>query len=142
MVANTEVYGKNIVSTEGEEWRYHRKTVAPAFSDKSNHVVWEESLGQADALLKGWLGQERKESLTIKTLGQDTYRLSLHVISKVGFGQKLTWPSTEHGSQAKVTTSEKGPGIKLGRGHKMSYNDALAVPKSILSQSIPANDMN
>lgn len=35
------VYGKNLVSTEGDEWRRHRKIVAPGFSEKVFDLVWQ-----------------------------------------------------------------------------------------------------
>ena len=31
---------QNIVATEGDEWRRHRKVSAPAFSERNNRMVW------------------------------------------------------------------------------------------------------
>ncbi|KAF8811212.1 cytochrome P450 [Phlegmacium glaucopus] len=37
-------YGPNIVTTEGEEWKKYRKISAPAFSDRNNKLVWDETV--------------------------------------------------------------------------------------------------
>src|SRR5208282_4856086 len=49
-----DIYGSSILSTEGADWRRHRKIVAPAFSEKSNALVWKESVRQAAGMLKFW----------------------------------------------------------------------------------------
>ena len=36
-------FGPNVVVTEGEEWRRHRKLTGPSFSEKNNAMVWDES---------------------------------------------------------------------------------------------------
>ncbi len=36
-------YGENIVITEGDEWRKHRRVVGPAFSETTYDLVWSES---------------------------------------------------------------------------------------------------
>jgi cytochrome P450 len=37
-------FGRNIVASEGEEWKKYRKISAPAFSDRNNALVWSESV--------------------------------------------------------------------------------------------------
>ena len=34
------VFGKNIVTTDGDEWKHIRKVVAPAFSEVRNSISW------------------------------------------------------------------------------------------------------
>ena len=136
-----DIYGKNIVTLEGQHWREHRKIAAPSFSEKNNHLVWEESIHQAELMVKSWTGLSGNESRTINTLAEDTARLSLHIISRAGFGKRLLWPGVE-------TSEIKDENVAVGKGpgHTMTYTDALgtllhslitivAVPRFLLSKS-------
>ena len=123
-----KLFGDNVIATEGQTWRHHRKITSPPFSEKNNHLVWTETLDQCQAMLEGWLDGNREASKTIYTIADDFLRLSLHVISKAGFGVRLQWP----GSQGKPTsgTSKKEDrevtsGFDMADKHKMSYVDAL-----------------
>ena len=68
-------------------------------------------------MIKSWTGMGGDESRTIKTVASDCMLLSLHVISKAGFGIRLLWPGIESDSG----DASQGP----GPGHKLSYTDAL-----------------
>lgn len=112
-----DVYGKNLVSSEGHIWRRHRKAASPPFTEKNNHLVWNESIHQTESMIKSWTGMDGNNSRTIATVASDCMLLSLHVISKAGFGIRLLWPGIESDSE----DSSQG----LGPGHKLSYTDAL-----------------
>ncbi|KAI4124496.1 MAG: hypothetical protein LQ338_004759 [Usnochroma carphineum] len=128
-----DLYGKNVVSTEGQLWKTHRKTVSPPFNERNNKLVWLESLRQAQAMVNGWVGDEADPSSTVYTVAQGCMRLSLHVISYAGFGVKLNWPGpddqghkeTANGSISPTDEKEvKDP--QFGPDHSMSYTDALS----------------
>jgi hypothetical protein len=97
-----DLYGKNVVTVEGGEWRRHRKITAAQFNEKSNALVWKESLFQAGEMIKRWTdnkGTENGKSAkdvgrisVVSELGKDAMRLSLHVISRAGFGVRCLWP--------------------------------------------------
>lgn len=109
-----DVFGKNVVSTEGSVWRHHRKITSTPFTEKNNLLVWRESLHQAQAMLEGWMGSSAdRSSALVKHIAEDTMRLSLHVISCAGFGVRLLWPHEPEQS-------------KPSAGHTMSYTDALS----------------
>lgn len=38
------LFGGNIVASEGDEWKRYRKVAAPAFSEKNNKLVWDETV--------------------------------------------------------------------------------------------------
>ena len=129
MYTSVEIYGKNVVSSEGAEWRHHRKSTSPPFTEKNNHVVWEETLDQTQAMLDSWLGKDGKGNKTVDRIMDDTMRLSLHVISRAGFGRKLEWPSPEatameHASHADPSKI-KNQADDIDDGHKMSYTYSL-----------------
>lgn len=48
-----------------------------------------------------------------------TMRLSLHVISRAGFGRRLLWPHEEMAREKEVG--------KVPPGHTMTYKDALSI---------------
>ncbi|KAI9812569.1 MAG: hypothetical protein M1827_004558 [Pycnora praestabilis] len=117
MYSSISIFGDNVVSTEGAIWRHHRKITSPPFTEKNNALVWTESLHQAQSMLKGWVGNG--EAKSVDTIAKDTMRLSLHVISRAGFGVRLLWPGVETPGEDKA---EESVGDK---GHKMTYTEAL-----------------
>jgi cytochrome P450 len=58
------VWGPNIVASEGETWKRFRKISAPAFSDRNNRLVWDETVKIMNELFDSpvmWGGKERIE---------------------------------------------------------------------------------
>ena len=55
MYKGIEIYGTNVVTTEGHAWRRHRKNTAPPFGEKNNKVVWKETLFQASQMVRHWI---------------------------------------------------------------------------------------
>jgi len=127
---SVDLFGKNVVSTEGGVWRQHRKITSPPFTEKNNHLVWAESLHQAQSMVESWVGIDGARNKTIGKVADDTMRLSLHVISRAGFGVRLLWPGIED-TTAKTDKRAEVPGagqqtsIDVPVGHTMSYTDAL-----------------
>lgn len=39
-----QFFGDNIVASEGNDWKRYRKVAAPAFSEKNNKLVWDETV--------------------------------------------------------------------------------------------------
>ncbi|KIV96273.1 hypothetical protein PV10_00156 [Exophiala mesophila] len=124
-----DVYGKNVVSTEGGTWRRHRKATSPPFTEKNNHLVWAETIDQASNMLASWLGPDGKGNQTVHRVMDDTMRLSLYVISRAGFGRKLKWPAAD----SKVDVDDNYVDLSkiqnhqddMDAGHSMSYTYAL-----------------
>lgn len=111
------VYGPNVVGTEGSVWRHQRKITSPPFTEKNNELVWRESMEQAKAMLADWFGSDNAG--VVQDLGSDTMRLTLHVISKAGFGKKMTWPDQKEGKDTNLSSDE------VPAGHARSYKDSL-----------------
>ena len=112
------IYGLNVVTTEGQRWKLHRKITSPPFSEKNNHLVWAESLRQAQAMMGYWI-DGKKTSPTIHTVAKDTMRLSLYVISLAGFGKRLSWPNSQDERDSSLDS-------QTGEGHTLSYTNALS----------------
>lgn len=54
MVEVLEVYGRNVVTTEGQEWRLHRRVTSRPFSEKNNQLVHEEAVRQTTQMINSW----------------------------------------------------------------------------------------
>jgi hypothetical protein len=46
-MAILNVYGKNMSTTDDQEWQRHRKMTGVTFTEKNNELVWKQSLAQA-----------------------------------------------------------------------------------------------
>ncbi|QSZ36489.1 hypothetical protein DSL72_006369 [Monilinia vaccinii-corymbosi] len=118
-----DIFGRNIITTEGIEWREHRKIFSPSFTEKNNVLVFAESCSQAQGMLRKWLGPEGRGNVTLKEVPTDTMRITLHIISRIGFGVRLLWPGEEprNKEQESVYSSNEAPG-----GHTMSFERSLS----------------
>jgi hypothetical protein len=125
------LYGRNVVTTEGAVWRRHRKNTVAPFGEKNNRVVWKESLFQASQMLQHWRnmssknGQVQSKSTEgwgalVSTLSHDAMRLSLYVISRAGFDIRCEWPGQSTSEKEGARSSNEIP-----QGHQMSYMDSL-----------------
>lgn len=125
-------FGTNLIASEGASWRRQRRIIAPTFSERNNHLVWKESITQAQAMLQTWLGDQRNGKQTLDTLQEDLKRLPFHVINTAGFGVQLAWPTSKvdkdkEGCKAADRTifTDRTASDEVMPGHSMSYKDAL-----------------
>jgi hypothetical protein len=119
-------FGRNMLSAEGTDWKRQRKIVAPAFSERSNAFVWEQSLQQAQSILTYWskLDGNTVEEMNIGNTQRDTANLALHVICGAGFGVPQLWPHEDES----VLGGRRVPGFnttKLAGNHTMDFKDSL-----------------
>lgn len=128
MYGSINIFGTNVVTTEGQLWRHHRKITSPPFTEANNHSVWHESLHQGRAMVAGWRGTDGNQNSTptIEDVQVATMRLSLHVISKAGFGVRLLWPHEELEQYGRI--------LPPPEGHSLTYKDALS---NLLENIIP-----
>ena len=141
LYSRLNIFGKNVLTTEGDDWRVHRRVTAPSFSEKNNRLVFQEALHHVQAMLALWTGADGKGNRTVEKPDTDIMRFALYVISRAGFDLRVLWPheeETEASAKAKGDTSLQF-GTKPAPGHIMSYRDALSVllENIILIQAIP-----
>jgi hypothetical protein len=133
-----DMYGKNVVTVEGAEWRRHRKITGAQFNEKSNALVWKETLYQAEEMMRCWKegiaggerivdkskkGNKDKPSI-IYELGRDTMKMTLGVISRAGFGVRCLWPSADGKTDEKAEAGSMSS-TTIPSGHVMSYVESL-----------------
>ena len=126
-----DFYGSNILTTEGPTWKRHRKVMAPTFSEKSNAMVWKDSLRQAEGMLGFWakLDNDHGETSTginVKNVAKATALMTLHVISGAGFGVSQVW-DREHEEQLGSNVVPGFNTAKLNGAHTMAFKDSLYV---------------
>lgn len=127
MYAGLNIYGKNLVTTEGPDWRMHRKLVAPSFGEKNNELVFTESLHHTRSLLGLWAGHDGSGNVTITDPSHDAMVFALYVISSAGFDVRVRWPHEESQSSTESRNHKDSMfvGSKVPEGHTMNYRDAL-----------------
>ncbi|TBU39902.1 cytochrome P450 [Dichomitus squalens] len=82
-------FGPNLVASEGEEWKRQRKLVAPAFSEKNNKLVWDETVRIMEDLFDNVWGS--KDTVEIDNITDLTVPITLLVIGVAGFGRRISW---------------------------------------------------
>ncbi|KAJ3514323.1 hypothetical protein NLJ89_g2441 [Agrocybe chaxingu] len=102
-------YGHNIVASEGEEWKKYRKISAPAFSDRNNKLVWDESVKIMEGLFTDVWGD--KDAITVDHCVDITLPIALFVIGVAGFGRNVSWKED----------------VVIPPGHQMTFKDALHI---------------
>ncbi|KAH6913905.1 614/534 cytochrome P450 [Coprinopsis sp. MPI-PUGE-AT-0042] len=109
MYGSLEFFGRNIVIAEWDEWKKYRRVSAPAFSDKNNKLVWEETSSVVQDLFKRW-DADGEPSIVVDHALDITLPLALFVIGSAGFGQAMSWKDTD----------------KRPEGHFLTFKEALS----------------
>ncbi|KAI2631479.1 cytochrome P450 [Hypomontagnella submonticulosa] len=78
------VFGPNISTAEGQQWKTQRRIATRAFNEQNNEIVWSESITLANDMLRYWTSKA-----SIKSSADDLRTLSLHVLSRAGFGKSF-----------------------------------------------------
>ncbi|KAF2971337.1 hypothetical protein GQX73_g2191 [Xylaria multiplex] len=82
------IFGPNLSTVEGHQWKKQRKITASCFNESTNEVVWTESLALAADMIQSWSSKS-----SVRTTADDIRTLSLHVLSKAGFGKSYKFQS-------------------------------------------------
>ena len=65
-VESLDIYGRNVVTSEGSTWRLHRKITSKPFSERNNQLVHDESVRQALQMMQSWTSQSHNGRITIE----------------------------------------------------------------------------
>lgn len=121
------IFGRNLVTTEGQEWKMHRKGVSASFNERNTAHIFAESVKQTQGMIAQWMGLETEttSSGTITTLEHDTMTVALNIIANVGFGLRFFWegqkmPDDLSAQNRKYASFEPPP------GHSMTFVNSLA----------------
>lgn len=97
-----KIMGENVVTSNGETWRRHRRVTGPAFNHNTYRNVWETTASVYEEMIKeeGWLGDKVGKEVNIN---ENTHKLALFLVAMVGFGIPMSWstpPFDEHGKRS------------------------------------------
>ena len=96
------VYGENVLITEGDEWRKHRKIVGSTFTDATNELDWVQST----RVTKAWMEHLSKTLHTTSGMTEEEdipkvcLHLALNVICATAFGVSIPAPGEKEDRQA------------------------------------------
>jgi cytochrome P450 len=78
------LYGPNIVTTEQDDWKRHRRIAAPSFNERNNRLVFEETTRIVKELFEYWSKQFGNGPVQLDDAVDMTAKLALMVISSAG----------------------------------------------------------
>lgn len=130
----TEVYqiltqfGQNVLTVERGAWRIHRRATAPSFNERNAALVFREAARQSLGMLRFWEHQRAATaSPTLYSVEHDAMRLSLNIISYIGFGLRLPWPNEKNTPQELDPISAKYGSVDAPPGFRFSFVDSMAI---------------
>lgn len=85
------LFGRNIVASEHDEWRKHRKVASPAFNERNSAFVFQETTRVVLGLLQMWEERGKGDMITIPDMTDTTFELALQVIASAAFGYSIAW---------------------------------------------------
>lgn len=118
-------FGENVLTSEGQVWRTHRKVTSASFNERNAALVFREAILQTQGMVRTWTGPTGVRTEPLRTVEHDTMRLALNIIGYVGFGLRLLWPG-----QTLPASSDprlvKYASLEAPAGHKMSFVDTMS----------------
>eukprot|EP01117_Protostelium_nocturnum_P002048 TRINITY_DN12696_c0_g1_i1.p1 TRINITY_DN12696_c0_g1~~TRINITY_DN12696_c0_g1_i1.p1 ORF type:complete len:515 (-),score=105.51 TRINITY_DN12696_c0_g1_i1:8-1552(-) len=117
-----ELFGPNVISTEGAVYNMHRKIVSPPFSEKNNKLVAQSSVKQTKGAIAQWESNvAEKSNINTEAFSR---KITLHVLAESSFGFDFDW----------IPKNDQVPA-----GHKISFQQAIPamVDKMLLAMVIP-----
>ncbi|KAJ3483803.1 hypothetical protein NLG97_g7217 [Lecanicillium saksenae] len=131
-----KVFGPNLVTTEGAEWRHHRKLISGSFNEANAALTFQEAVRQSGSMLRKWTGEGEQEEIgnatggevgskgrLLVSTGDDVTKLTLHIINYIGFGLQMLWPGEELPVDTEPEVA-KFLSLSPATGHQTSFVDA------------------
>ncbi|KAK9799861.1 putative Cytochrome P450 [Seiridium cardinale] len=84
------VFGPNISCAEGQSWKTQRRVATRCFNEANNEIVWSETLGLSEDMLRYW-----SSKTSIKSSADDIRTLTLNVLARAGFGMSFKFRGHE-----------------------------------------------
>ncbi|KAH6907559.1 cytochrome P450 [Coprinopsis sp. MPI-PUGE-AT-0042] len=83
------IFGDNILTTEGDAWRRYRKLTTPAFSTRTNKLVWAEATRVVAELFDDVWGEQKQ--IEMDHCLDLTLPIALFILGAAEFGKKISW---------------------------------------------------
>ncbi|KAL8848319.1 MAG: hypothetical protein Q9221_006673 [Calogaya cf. arnoldii] len=86
-----DLYGPNMQTSKGDDWRSHRKIVAPAIGNHSNAAMWQAALHESKKLMD----LLTKTDTVVTRMKDHMSEISLHCITQSLFDMELEYETTK-----------------------------------------------
>ncbi|KAF8637877.1 hypothetical protein AX17_002500 [Amanita inopinata Kibby_2008] len=99
------MWGMNLFSANGETWRRHRRITGPAFNHTLYNHVFQESVTTYHEIVDSdqWKG---KDEVEVPVLQKLTYKYTLLVLAKCGFGLPSSWSTPPEAVDGSMSVQE------------------------------------
>lgn len=104
-------FGRNLLSSDGEDWARQRRVVASTLNERISRTIWDETVKQTDGLLEEVGGSGEKGTVG---LFDGMKKITINVLTGAGMGRSVAWEESEEGPDAKG-------------GYRMSYIECVKV---------------
>jgi len=104
------VFGRNVITDNGEQWAKQRKVVAAVINERISKTVFNESIKQTEGLLGEVYESADSGTSDTSRLFDMMKKITIHVLSGAGMGARVAWD----GNDAE----------KPREGYKMTYIEA------------------
>ncbi|KAG8884270.1 hypothetical protein FRB98_002543 [Tulasnella sp. 332] len=102
-----DLYGPNVLSTDGDVWLRHRKISNPAFSETMIQLAWEQTFRVIYDMFDDW--DQQGDKVMLNRTEEPMKTLTILILMGAAFGHVEDWtPETTHAA-----------------GHKMSLRDSV-----------------
>jgi len=85
------LFGRNIIVSEHGEWHRHRKVASPAFNERNNVLVFQETTRSVLNLFQMWKEQGKDDMISIPDMTNITFEVAVQVIASAAFGYSIAW---------------------------------------------------
>lgn len=103
------VFGENVLTTDGSNWARHRRIVAGAVTERVSPIVWEESVRQTRQLMQSVF--RKNENGVTNEMFDGIKKVAIHVLYRAGMGNQQDFEGEE----------------EVKQGMKLSYIDAVKI---------------
>ncbi|KAI9351306.1 cytochrome P450 [Obelidium mucronatum] len=109
-----DLYGKNILTTEGEEWRKHRKIAAPTFSEQTHMSVHQATIQTVSDMFNSWTKKlESDGASVVVNVSREMKAVALSVMASAAFGIDVLWDDDNT--------------AVLENGYEMTFKESLEI---------------
>lgn len=102
-----QVYGANVLTTEGDAWKRQRRILMPGFLPKKVAGYLALMTSASTDNLAAWFPQAKGESMTVD-VGNFTRKITVDVILRVLFSHKATEADSVEALEATLTLEHQG----------------------------------
>jgi cytochrome P450 len=81
-------FGPNLVVSEHEEWRKHRRIAGPSFSESNNRLVWESSIDIILGYFNKWNRDGKGGIVKVDNFTEVTAQITYMVFTTAGMSLK------------------------------------------------------